>query len=569
MTEARAWARVALVVGVALWVQGCATVEGGRGSWALERGAVGLGEGRPVRHGSVVSGEAQEAQAGVRRVEVEALLGQVWAVAREVEQEGAALDFRFWVEGGAVTPLGWQRTAEGGQRGEPVGEEAWARGVRQLLVQVTEQRTGALALRLQRERSGWRTEYEVLVVEEPPEVRPWPTRREGYAVETVAAVHGLAKQVVGLLQVPAGGSARTRVEVRLEDDRLKSWAPGLYEATGGGTVMPAGARAVEALSHALLPFTRGLGPRTVRLELVGRQEEAGAPSVWRVERAETLRPEPLAAEVEDAVKEYRELHASIFRQYREEMVDAVVLAGTFTLEEVALWVLGGMVGKGLHVLFRAVAPTVVRMMARGTEAVRWLRTLLVRAGPRDQLLLRRLWAKAETQGFEALTVAERTEFTALMGRLEKTLTHPLDRDTKELLRRHARKSFYTAHPPDLAKLLTNIRGERYDVHHGVPLEYAHLFPEVDINALINLNALADPVHGSIGKVWAAFGRNLGPEVKPAHVRETAELVDRHFSRWYNQFFDGSRASVEALSKAEQAALLEVDELVLRLRRHGR
>jgi len=39
-----------------------------------------------------------------------------------------------------------------------------------------------------------------------------------------------------------------------------------------------------------------------------------------------------------------------------------VLAGTFTLEEVALWVLGGMVGKGLHVLFRAVAPTVVRMM---------------------------------------------------------------------------------------------------------------------------------------------------------------------------------------------------------------
>jgi len=439
--------------------------------------------------------------------------------------------------------------------------------VRNLLALLTEQRKGALVLILHREHGRWRTAYEAATVETPAEARTWPTRRVGYPEETFRAVHALAKQVVRLLRVPAGGSARMQVEVTLEDDRLKGWEPGTYEVSGRGTARPADARAAEEFAQALLPFTRGLGLRTVRLELVGRHEAASATSRWQVERAETWRPEPLAPEVEDAVREYRELHASIFRQYREEMVDVVVLAGTFTLEEVALWVLGGMVGKGLHVLFRAVAPTVVRMMARGTEAVRWLRTLLVRAGPGDQLLLRRLWAKAETQGFEALTVAERTEFTALMGRLEKTLTTRLDYRTKRRLWEHARTSFYDAHP-ELAQLLRNAAGNRYDVHHGIPLQHAHLFPELDINALNNLNAVADPVHRSISRVWTEFDRRAGAQVKSEQVRQMSEAVDRHFKHWYNQFFEESKVSMETLSKVEQAALLDVEQLVLRVRAYG-
>jgi hypothetical protein len=562
---------------VVLVLQGCATTPPGGGRWALHRGTSVPGEPlekeSPVRRGPVSKGEEWEALAGARRAEVESTLRQVWGVAQGVEDMGARLEFTFWVEGGALTLMAWKRTAPGMEAGAPTSEEAFARGLRNLLVLLTEQRTGALVLTLYRERSGWRTQYEAVTVEAPPEeARAWPERRGGYSAETLTAVHGMARQVVRLLRVPAGGSARQRVEVRLEDDRLTGWEPGTYEASQGGSARLADAQVAEALTLAVLPFTRGLGPRTVRLEVVGRHVDSSNTSRWhveQVEQAETLRPEPLPAEVEDAVREYRELHAYIFRQYREEMVDVVVLAGTFTLEEVALWVLGGVVGKGLHVLFKAVAPTVVRMFARGSESVRWLRTLLIRAGPQDQRLLRRLWVKAETQGFEALTVAERSELTALMGRLEKTLVTPLDKDAKDLLRKHARKSFYDSHPSELSRVLIDANGDRYDIHHVIPLEHAHLLPEVDINALVYLKAAADPVHSSISKVWASFSRSLDSKVKPEQVMKMVDVVDHHYHRWYNQFFDGTKVSQDALFRSEQAALHDVERLVVQWKQQGR
>ncbi|HYO54624.1 hypothetical protein [Archangium sp.] len=137
----------------------------------------------------------------------------------------------------------------------------------------------------------------------------------------------------------------------------------------------------QSLTVAVLPFMRGLGPRTVRVELSETHEGASTTSHWRVERAETLRPAPPDEAVEDVLREYRQLHADIFHRYREEMVDSVKLAGAFTLEQVALCVIGGLVGKGLHVAFEALAPTVMRVVTRGGVAgMRWLRTQLVRAG---------------------------------------------------------------------------------------------------------------------------------------------------------------------------------------------
>ncbi len=97
-------------------------------------------------------------------------------------------------------------------------------------------------------------------------------------------------------------------------------------------------------------------------------------SHWQVVRAETLRSALPDEAVTDVLREYRQLHAELFRRYREEMVDSVVLAGTFTLEQVALTVIGGLIGKGLHVTFEAAAPTLVKMFARGgTGAVQWFR----------------------------------------------------------------------------------------------------------------------------------------------------------------------------------------------------
>src|SRR6185312_15809098 len=97
-------------------------------------------------------------------------------------------------------------------------------------------------------------------------------------------------------------------------------------------------------------------------------------------------------------------------------------------------------------------------------------------------------------------------------RLENLTTTPLDGlgEAKIQLRREARELFYRKFHPELASVLRNARGMAYDVHHCVPLEYAHLFPLRDINAEANLVAAAQPVHAGIGNVWTRFRQAARP-----------------------------------------------------------
>jgi hypothetical protein len=239
----------------------------------------------------------------------------------------------------------------------------------------------------------------------------------------------------------------------------------------------------------------------------------------------------------------------------------VELAGAFTLEQVALYVMGGMVGKGLHATFEAVAPTVTRVFARGgTEGMRWFRTQLVRAGRKDQESLRRLWMKVETQGFDSLSAAERNELTRLMRSMEQALTVKLDGKARDALRTRARKDFYESFHPELEKALREVDGARYDIHHFIPLEHAHLFPAMDINAATNLGALGKPVHESVNRVWSAFSSAIGDNASPEQVKRVAAIIDRHFSRWYNKVYD-PRQSDALLERATAAALDEVKALV--------
>ncbi|HYO54454.1 hypothetical protein, partial [Archangium sp.] len=336
-----------------------------------------------------------------------------------------------------------------------------------------------------------------------------------------------------------------------------------YQAESGGRARPADARAAQSLTLAVLPFTRGLGPRTLRVDLSGRHEGASATSHWRVERVETLRPEPADEAVEDVLREYRMLHAGIFHRYREEMVDTVKLAGAFTLEQVALCVIGGLVGKGLHVAYEALAPTVMRVVKRGGVAgMRWLRTQLVRAGRKDQELLRRLFVKVETEGFESLSAAERNELTQLLRRMEQSLTVKVDGHAKTALRAKAKDDFYDVFHPELAGVLREAGGARYDVHHLIPLEYAHLFPELDINAAVYLKALGKPAHEGINKMWNAFRKEAGHTASPEQVKEMVAITQRHFGRWFNKVYEPSQSDA-LLERATAAALEDVRALVAR------
>ncbi|WNG56212.1 hypothetical protein F0U59_16655 [Archangium gephyra] len=544
----------AVMVGLAvLLAQGCATVpHQGRS-----------GEATLVSTQWGASASENEGDSEARRAEVEWVLARMWEAASGEQQVGTELELTFWVERGAFTLLSQRRGAVGGEKGQVAGAEAFTRELRGLLTVLAETRTGALAFTLHRERSRWRVDYGAASLEEPPEARKHPARRTGATAGPLLTVQAMAKQVVRLLQVPAGASARMTVELTLEDDRLTGWKSGPYQAGSGGGVLPADGWAAQALMLAVWPFTRGLGPRTVRVELSGTHEGASTTSHWWVERAETLRPAPGDEALEDVLREYRRLHAEIFHRYREEMVDSVKLAGAFTLEQVALCVIGGLVGKGLHLAFEAMAPTVMRVVARGGAAgMRWFRTQLVRAGRQDQVLLRRLFARVETEGFDSLSAAERNELTELLRRMEQSLTIKLDRDAKNKLRAKAKSDFYDVLHPELEKSLRDADGNQYDIHHLIPLEYSHLFPELDINASANLKALAKPAHEGINKMWNLFRVKAGDTINPEHVKKMVAITEQHFGRWFNKVYEPGQSDA-LLEKATAAALNDVRALVAR------
>jgi hypothetical protein len=248
------------------------------------------------------------------------------------------------------------------------------------------------------------------------------------------------------------------------------------------------------------------------------------------------------------------------------MGDTAKLAASFTLEQLAWWVVGGVVGKGLHVAFEAVAPTVVRVLsAGGRQAVQWFRAVLVRASVLERQQLIALWTKVETQGLGSLTLAERGKLAELMQRLERTLATPLDEKAKRYFWSTARKDFYHKFP-DLAEKLVNADGQPYDVHHLIPLEYAHLFPELNINAFENLAAVAKPVHTSIGKVWTMIRSRQGTATNAAHVREVEETVRRRYGAWFNQVYEDIPTASRALEETERAAITEVEQLLARIGR---
>lgn len=563
MTRGTCWRAVAVGLAVLL-AQGCATVpHQGRSDDSLLERASSPGEATLVSTQWSASDSENEGDIEARRAEVEWVLARMWDAASGEQQVGTELEFTFWVERGAFTLLSQRRGAEGGEKGQVAGAEAFTQELRGLLTLLAETRTGALAFTLQRERSRWRVDYGAASLEEPPEARKHPARRTGATAGPLLTVQAMTKQVVRLLQVPAGASARMTVELTLEDDRLTGWKSGPYQARSGGGVRPADGWAAQALMLAVLPFTRGLGPRTVRVELSGTHEGASTTSHWWVERAETLRPAPGDEALEDVLREYRQLHAEIFHRYREEMVDSVKLAGAFTLEQVALCVVGGLVGKGLHLAFEAMAPTVMRVVTRGGAAgMRWFRTQLVRAGRKDQELLRRLFAKVETEGFESLSAAERNELTQVLRKMEQSLAAKLDRDAKSKLRAKAQDDFYEVLHPELAAVLKGPRGERYDVHHLIPLEYAHLFPELDINAAANLKAMGRPAHEGVNKMWNAFRMKAGDSANPEQVKKMVAITEQHFGRWFNKVYEPGQSDA-LLEKATSAALNDVRALVAR------
>lgn len=489
-----------------------------------------------------------------RRAEATAALSGMRGVASHVEEAGADLVFRFWAQNGVLTLLSWKRG--GTSAGLALKTAAFAPGLETYLPTYVNARTGELVLTLHRERHGWG--LRALTTSDnakPLEARTLPVRRTGVTADTLAQAHAVAIQLAKGLRVPDGGSATVLADVLLDDERVLGATTARYESLGGAPIREPSPELIAQLTQALLPFTHGLGPRTLRLTLMAEHRRTERHARWRVVEAGTLRP---AAEAPpDLVAEHYALYERILREWREETQDAFLQAGVSSTEFLATWFISSLALRGGIALFEAVAPRLAPILARGgSEAVAWFRSFLARVRPAEREQFHRLWTKAQTRG---LSVAEKEQFRKLMARFEKLLDARLDGDASRELRQMAHNDFYGKFHTDLAKLLLDDGKRRYPVHHRLPLEYAHLFDRLNINARENLWGVHRLVHERINNVWTAFRPAKG-RATAEDVRKVAAIVDRHFGRWFNQRYETGH-SASALAKAEADALDEVKVLI--------
>ena len=289
--------------------------------------------------------EGRDAEAA-REAEVDRALARVVGLCSGVEEVGAVLAFTFWVEGGALTPVGYEEARGGGRAGRPVETEGLARVLRRVFADYAGRRTGEVVLRLRREEARWAVDYDATRQGgRPAEARTLPVRTQGTPANTVLAFHEAASKWVGAVQVPAGGAARVELAVQLEDGRLAGWelreVRRTREGPGGGP-RPLSSEVAGHLLQVLLPFTEGLGTRTVRVVLGAEHRPGEAQARGRVESARVERPPQ-----QPGPSWYLSMHEATLLRWREGVVEGSAWLSQRGVEEMAVWVAGGIFAKGL------------------------------------------------------------------------------------------------------------------------------------------------------------------------------------------------------------------------------
>ena len=511
--------------------------------------------------------------------EVQRVIADMAGVLQSVRESGAEVEFLLWTSRGAVTMVSHARVAPGGVRRAVLSrsdiEAAMDASALQTYVGLHDR---YLTLRIRRARDRWdwiRTDAHA-----PKQNSAYPAHPDGgrsapvYETGiTAAAQRGVAQMVDrlhGFLRVPARGGASMRAAVVFDDDRVLSWSPEAYRANGARGAKQnalADPSAKQVVTAALLPFAHGLGRRTIVLELRGTHVRGERHARWTVTRAQIRRPPASADIAQEITRAYRHTHEQVIVQWRRGVRDAAIMAAGFTMEQVALWVVGGWLFKAVGAAFRPLAPKLMRVLrwfgtSRKKAASEYMETLLLRLPGRDKEAVRALMAKAETQGMGGLSAAERSELQSMLKRLESMLSAPLNDAEKRLLR-HASQSRFAAAQSAVLKAFDHA-GMRKEIHHRIPLEWAHRVPGLDINSAKNLFAMNRLVHRAASAVWTRFRTAPAARVTEAHVQQVARIIDRHFRHWYNKppALSGLKA---ATTTAKNNARVEVDTLVAALR----
>ncbi|MBA4020492.1 MAG: hypothetical protein C0483_25305 [Pirellula sp.] len=134
---------------------------------------------------------------------------------------------------------------------------------------------------------------------------------------------------------------------------------------------------------------------------------------------------------------------------------------------------------------------------------------------------------------EALRSAQRL----LNDRAPDGLKVPLDKAQKQLLRDHSKILFEIR-----AKAMMNANYSQ--VHHRIPLEWAHLFPEMNPNDLDNIFAIDTGhhinLHTQFKASWNKFRikfEKLGRDPTAEEVMRRAEVIDKTFGQYFNKLLE--------------------------------
>jgi hypothetical protein len=107
----------------------------------------------------------------------------------------------------------------------------------------------------------------------------------------------------------------------------------------------------------------------------------------------------------------------------------------------------------------------------------------------------------------------------------RLISAKLTTSQKDALRAEARSVYDQLKP--------GVRPGNYDIHHRIPLEYAHLTPYEDPNRIQNLIALPNSVHKQINQIWASFSQKLQGRIP---TLEEVQAVARDIESRYGQHY---------------------------------
>ena len=116
--------------------------------------------------------------------------------------------------------------------------------------------------------------------------------------------------------------------------------------------------------------------------------------------------------------------------------------------------------------------------------------------------------------------------------LQTQVSGKLSESARNAFRKEARGIFYRAYP--------RLAEQGLEVHHRIPLEWAHLFPEANPNRLSNLVGLDPLIHDRIDLRWNSFRtyyNRLGMSPTAKEIMGFAAGIDKEFSQYYNRLLE--------------------------------